>query len=169
MSWETAIVDGLIDAEIDFVTQLPDGAMGAVLTGLEEADVDTLRVEREESAIAAASGAWVTGDRAAVICQSSGLANAINALGSLSVPARLPFVALVTRRGGLGEFNIAQVPTGYNLPAMMDDMGVRQTVVSEAGSLRKTVRMATDTAFSTRTPYIVFLDATVTGYGQEAQ
>lgn len=169
MSWEAEIVDGVLDAEIDLVTQLPDGAMGAVLEGLHEADVDTLRVEREESAIAAASGAWVTGERAAVMCQSSGLANAINAIGSLSVPARLPFLALVTRRGELGEFNIAQVPAGYGLPAMMDEMGVRHTVVSESGSLRKTIRMAADSAFSTRTPYVVFLDATVTGYGQEAQ
>lgn len=70
MSWEAAIVDGLLDAKINFVTQLPDGAMDAVLTGLDEADVDTLRVKREESAVAAASSAWVTGDRAAVICQS---------------------------------------------------------------------------------------------------
>lgn len=169
MSWETEIVDGLLDAEIDLVTQLPDGAMGSVLEGLNETDVDTLRVEREESAIAAASGTWVTGQRAAVMCQSSGLANAINAIGSLSAPARLPFLALVTRRGDLGEFNVAQVPAGYGLPAMIDEMGIRHTVVEEAGSLRKTVRMAADSAFSTRTPYIVFLDATVTGYGQEAQ
>ncbi|NIC01007.1 thiamine pyrophosphate-binding protein [Halobacterium sp. R2-5] len=168
MGWESAIVDGLHDAGIDFVTQLPDGAMGAVLDALQDSDVDTLRVEREESAIAAASGAWVTGERAAVMCQSSGLANAINAIGSLSTPARLPFLALVTRRGDLGEFNIAQVPTGYALPEMMDEMGVRNTVVSDAQSLQQTVRMAAETAFSTRTPYVVFLDATVTGYGQEA-
>ncbi|MDR9381714.1 MAG: thiamine pyrophosphate-binding protein [Natronomonas sp.] len=169
MSWEAQIVNGLLDAEIDLITQLPDGAMGAVLEGIQKAGVDTLRFEREESAIAAASGAWVTGERAAVMCQSSGLANAINAIGSLSLPARLPFLALVTRRGDLGEFNIAQVPTGYGLPAMMDEMGVRHTVVSEPSALRKTVRMAADSAFSTRTPYVVFLDATVTGYGQEAQ
>jgi len=169
MSWEAEIVDGLIDAEIDLVTQLPDGAMGTVLEGIQDADVDTLLVEREESAVAAASGAWVTGERAAVMCQSSGRANAINEIGSLSVPARLPFLALVTRRGNLGEFNIAQVPAGYGLPAMMDEMGVRHTVVSGPGSLRKTVRMAAESAFSTRTPYVIFLNATVTGYGQEAQ
>jgi sulfopyruvate decarboxylase subunit alpha len=169
MSWETAIVDGLRDAEIDLVTQLPDGAMGAVVEGLDEAGIRTLRVEREESAIAAAAGTWVTGSRGAVICQSSGLANTLNAIGSLSVPARLPFLALVTRRGGLGEFNVAQVPTGYGLPAMMDELGVRNTVVSEPEAIQQTVRMAAETAFSTRTPYVVFFDSTVTGYGQEAQ
>ncbi|WP_224271090.1 thiamine pyrophosphate-binding protein [Haloprofundus salinisoli] len=169
MSWETDVIDGLRDANIDLVTQLPDGAMDAVVEGLDEAGVRTLRVEREESAIAAASGIWVTGNRGAVICQSSGLANTLNAIGSLSVPARLPFLALVTRRGDLGEFNVAQVPAGYGLPAMMDEMGVRNTVVSEPESIRQTVRMAAETAFSTRTPYVVFFDTTVTGYGQEAQ
>lgn len=169
MGWETDVVDGLIDAEIDLVTQLPDGAMGAVVEDLDAAGIRTLRVEREESAVAAASGTWMTGDRGAVVCQSSGLANAFNALGSLSVPARLPFVAVVSRRGDLGEFNIAQVPAGYGLPGMLDEVGVRNEIVSEPGRLRETIRMAAGTAFSTRTPYVVLLDATVTGYGQEAQ
>lgn len=169
MSWETDVVDGLLDAEIDLVTQLPDGAMGGVVEELDSAGVRTLRVEREESAIAAASGTWVTGDRAAVLCQSSGLANSFNAIGSLSVPARLPFVAVVSRRGDLGEFNIAQVPAGYGLPAVLDELGVRNRIVSEPDGIRKTVRMATETAFSTRSPYVVLLDTLVTGYGQEAQ
>lgn len=169
MGWETDVVDGLMEADVDLVTQLPDGAMGAVVEELDAAGVRTLRVEREESAVAAASGTWVTGDRGAIICQSSGLANAINAIGSLSVPARLPFVAVVSRRGGLGEFNIAQVPAGYGLPAMLDEMGVRNDVVGRPDEVKETVRMAADTAFSTRSPYVVFLDATVTGYGQEAQ
>ena len=46
MSWEAQIVNGLLDAKIDLITQLPDGAMGVVLEGLHKADVDTLRFER---------------------------------------------------------------------------------------------------------------------------
>lgn len=169
MDWERDVIDGLIEAEIDLVAQLPDGALGPVVEGLEDAGVRTLRVEREESAVAAAAGTWVTGDRGAVICQSSGLANSLNALGSLAVPARLPFVAIISRRGNLGEFNVAQVPAGYGLPAVLDEMNVRNEVVSEPGNIGDTVRLAAETAFSTRTPYVIFLDTTVTGYGQEAQ
>lgn len=169
MGWKEGVLAGLIEADVDLVAQLPDGAMGSIVDELPERGVRTLRVEREESAIAAASGTWVTGDRGAVICQSSGLANAINAICSLSVPARLPFVAVVSRRGDLGEFNIAQVPAGYGLPAALDELGVRNHVISEAGSVETRIRMAAESAFSTRTPYVVFLDATVTGYGQEAE
>lgn len=169
MAWERAVVEGLVEAGVDLVAQLPDGALGPVVDGLDEAGVRTLRVEREESAVAVAAGTWVTGDRGAVVCQSSGLANSLNALGSLAVPARLPFVAIISRRGNLGEFNIAQVPAGYGLPAMLDEMNVRNEVVSEPEGIDETVHLAAETAFSTRTPYVVFLDTTVTGYGQEAQ
>lgn len=169
MSWEDDVVNGLLAAEIDLVAQLPDGALGPVVDRVDDAGVETLRVEREESAVAAAAGTWVTGQRGAIICQSSGLANSLNALGSLAVPARLPFIGIVSRRGDLGEFNIAQVPAGYGLPAMLEEMEVRNAVVSEPGGIEDTVRLAAQTAFSTRTPYFVFLDTTVTGYGQEAQ
>jgi sulfopyruvate decarboxylase subunit alpha len=169
MEWKRAVVDGLTAAEIDLVAQLPDGALGPVVEGAAEAGIDTVQVEREESAVAAAAATWVTGTRGAVICQSSGLANSLNAIGSLAIPARLPFVGLVSRRGNLGEFNIAQVPAGYGLPAMLDEMNVRNESIAEPGEIQKTVRLAAETAFSTRTPYVLFFETTVTGYGQEAQ
>lgn len=169
MAWVQDVVDGLLAAEIDLVAQLPDGATGPIVERLEEAGTETVLVEREESAVAAAAGTWVTGDRGAVICQSSGLANSFNALGSLAVPARLPFVAIISRRGNLGEFNMAQVPAGYSLPGMLEEMGVRSASISEPGGISETVQMAAKTAFSTRTPYVLFLETTLTGYGQEAQ
>jgi len=169
MDWERAVVEGLLDAGVDLVAQLPDGALGPVVERVEEAGVETLRVEREESAVAAAATTWVAGDRGAVVCQSSGLANSLNALGSLAVPARLPFLGVVSRRGNLGEFNIAQVPAGYGLPGMLDEMNVRNATLDPADDIGETVRLAAETAFSTRTPYVLFLETTVTGYGQEAQ
>lgn len=169
MDWERDVVEGFLDAEIDLVAQLPDGALGGVVEDVADAGVRTLRVEREESAVAAAAGTWVTGDRGAVICQSSGLANSLNALGSLAVPADLPFLGVVSRRGDLGEFNVAQVPAGYGLPAMLEEMNVRTEVIEEPGGLGDTISLAAETAFRTRSPYVVFLDTTVTGYGQEAE
>jgi len=168
MDWNEAVVEGLAEAGVDLTAYLPDGAVAPVIGALEAADARTLRVEREESAVAVAAGAWVGGERAAVVCQSSGLANAVNALGSLTVPARLPFVGIVSRRGDLGEFNIAQVPGGYGLPGMLDAVGIRNAVVSDPDRAGEVTRMAAESAFSTRTPYVVCLDATVTGYKREA-
>lgn len=167
MVWQTDVRDGLTAADVGIAAYLPDGAVSPLVDELESSPLRTVRVEREESAVAVAAGAWIAGERAVVVCQSSGLANAFNAVGSLALPAQTPFVGVVSRRGALGEFNVAQVPTGYGLPGMLDELGVRNEVVSDPERVGDVVRMAAETAFSTRTPYVVCLDATVTGYKRE--
>ncbi len=164
--WAAAAVGGLERAGVDHVVHLPDSSVAPVLeaaTGLES----TL-VSREEEAVGVLVGAWLGGRRGALVCQSSGLATAFNALGSLAVPARVPFVGLVSRRGDLGEFNVAQVPAGYGMPEMLDAVGVRNHVVDRPADVGRRTQMAAESAFSTRTPYVVLLDATVTGYKSEA-
>ena len=102
------------------------------------------------------------------MCQSSGLANTFNAIGSLALPARVPFLGLTTRRGNLGEFNIAQVPAGYNMDRMLDDLGVRNDTLVAADETEDRVRMAAETAFATQTPYVVLIEQTITGSKEEA-
>jgi sulfopyruvate decarboxylase alpha subunit len=164
MTWSDAVAEALADAGVDLVAYLPDSKMQAVIDRVTDDDrFDTVLVSREEEAVGVLVGAWVGGRRGALLCQSSGLANTFNAIGSLSLPARVPFLGVVTRRGNLGEFNVAQIPAGYNMDDLLDDVGVRNTVVSEEARLRETVRMAGESAFSTRTPYVVLVEQTVTG------
>jgi sulfopyruvate decarboxylase TPP-binding subunit len=61
MAWVQDVVDGLLAAEIDLVAQLPDGATEPIVERLEEAGTETGLVEREESAVAAAAGTWLSG------------------------------------------------------------------------------------------------------------
>jgi hypothetical protein len=70
----------------------------------------------EEEGIALAAGAWLGGQRAVLLMQSSGVGNCINML-SLPVNCRMPFLTLVTMRGEWGEFNPWQVPMGTATPA----------------------------------------------------
>ena len=165
MDWAEAAVDGLRHAGVDLVVHLPDSAVDPVLEATE--GIETTLVSREEEAVGVLAGAWIGGRRGALVCQSSGLANTFNALGSLAVPARTPFVGLVSRRGDLGEFNLAQVPTGYGMPEMLDAVGVRNHVVDRAEDVGPRTQMAAESAFSTRTPYVVMVDSTVTGYKSE--
>ena len=158
----------MAETGVDVAAYLPD-TMVAPLADAVERETRLVRVVREEAAVGVLAGAWIGGSDGVLICQSSGLANCFNALASLSVPARLPFLAVVTRRGDLGEFNLAQVPGGYNMPDLLDDVGVRNRVVEDPDRVAETVRMAGETAFSTRTPYVVLLDSTVTGYKEESE
>ncbi len=59
----------------------------------------------EGEAVAVAAGAWLAGRETAVMCQNSGLGNAVNPLTSLNAPFRIPTLLIVTWRGqpGLGD------------------------------------------------------------------
>jgi len=65
----------------------------------------------EEEGVALAAGAWLGGERAALLMQSSGLGNCINML-SLARSCRFPLLMLITMRGEWEEFNPWQVPMG---------------------------------------------------------
>ena len=56
----------------------------------------------EGEAVAIAAGAWLAGEGTAVMCQNSGLGNAVNPLTSLNAPFRIPTLLVVTWRGAPG-------------------------------------------------------------------
>ena len=63
--------------------------------------------------------------------QTSGLGNALNAIGSLVVPYGLGFPVVISLRGGLGERNPAQMPLGRAAHGLLAQLGI------EAFSLRR--------------------------------
>lgn len=152
------------EAGIDVVASLPDGALSPTIEAFDDApDVRSVHVTREEQAVGVLAGAWLSGGRGALLCQSSGLANAFNALGSFAVPWGMPFVGIVSRRGDLGEHNGAQVPAGYGLPRLLDTLGVRNHLLGTGDDAETVVRRAAETAFSTEAPYVVLVDPEVAG------
>lgn len=169
MSWIDQTVSALEQADIELVAHLPDSSVWPLIQTLEDDDgFQTVRVAREEEAVGVLAGAWLGGMRGVLICQSSGLANSFNALASLTIPARIPFLGIVTRRGDLGEFNLAQVPAGYNMDQLLDDLGVRNMIIDAPEEVGTRVQMAAETAFATETPYVLLFDSTTTGYKEEA-
>jgi len=168
--WQREIHSGLREAGVDVIAHLPDSMTDELIDSIRTDDeMEDVLITREEEGVGILSGNWLGGRRGALICQSSGLANTFNALASLSIPARLPFIGIVTRRGALGEFNLAQVPAGYNLPRILDDMGIRNRTLGPGDDIEEVVYMAAISAFSTQTPYIVLIDSTLTGYKAEAE
>ena len=67
-------------------------------------DTDTTYVgaTSEGEAVGIAAGAWLAGRGNAVMCQNSGLGNAVNPLTSLNHPFRIPTLLIVTWRAGPG-------------------------------------------------------------------
>src|SRR5437763_1242112 len=74
-------------------------------------NMKTTVLTTEEEGIGLLCGAWLGGERGALLMQSSGVGNCINTL-SLAIACGFPMLMLVTMRGEWGEFNPWQVPMG---------------------------------------------------------
>ncbi len=79
----------------------------------------------EGEAVGIAAGAWLAGRATVVMCQNSGLGNAINPLTSLNWPFRIPTLLIVTLRGepGLGDEPQHEL-MGRITTRLLDDIGV---------------------------------------------
>src|SRR5512133_3720233 len=134
--WRDEIFDVLKAADIRQVGYVPD-AGHARLIELCRADSEICAVPltSEEEGVALLAGAWLGGQRGALLMQSSGVGNCINML-SMTKTCRFPLVMLVTMRGEWAEFNPWQVPMGTKTQAaleLMDVLVYRVERAEEAG------------------------------------
>jgi sulfopyruvate decarboxylase alpha subunit len=90
----------------------------------------TVVMTTEEEGIGLATGAWLGGAKTALLMQSSGVGNIVNALGMVR-ECRIPLLLAVTMRGEYGEFNPWQVPMGQATAGVLRAMGV---VVQQANA-----------------------------------
>jgi sulfopyruvate decarboxylase subunit alpha len=151
-SWAAAVAGGVHRAGIRDVVYVPDNPLSHVLRAFEGgyADVRLLLATREEEAFGIAAGLYLGGRQAAVMLQSSGVGNSLNAITSLLLPYRIPVLMIVSLRGEPGEWNAAQVPMGRALAAIFDAIGVAHTLLDSAGAAADTIAEAADAAFLSR-------------------
>ncbi len=110
--WPDRIFDAFQRADIRQVGYVPDAGHARLIERCKaDPAIEDVALTTEEEGIALAAGAWLGGQRAALLMQSSGVGNCINML-SLIRTCRFPLVMLVTMRGEWEEFNPWQIPMG---------------------------------------------------------
>ena len=146
--WRDEIFRVLKQSAIAQVGYVPD-AGHARLIDLVRADpeIDAIALTTEEEGVAVAAGAWLGGQRSALLMQSSGVGNCVNML-SLAKNCRFPLVMLVTMRGEWAEFNPWQVPMGTRTAAALELMDVLVYRVEHAEVAAETVAAAIDIAYN---------------------
>jgi sulfopyruvate decarboxylase alpha subunit len=125
LRWQVDVVDQLIAGEISVAAFVPDSRLNNVITGLSSQGVPLRSLTREEECVAYAAGQRIAGKRPVVLLQSSGVGNALNALGTLAVPYRLGLPLIISMRGTLGETNPSQVPIGRATTAVLAALGIQ--------------------------------------------
>src|SRR6187200_853016 len=110
--WRDDIFAVLQDHDIRQVYHVPDAGHSRLIEACQKSNsIRTLALTTEEEGIAMAAGAWLGGQRSALLMQSSGVGNCVNML-SLIRACRFPMLMLITMRGEWEEFNPWQVPMG---------------------------------------------------------
>ena len=147
IDWPAAIHSALKSQRVRQVSYVPDAGHKRLIE-LCHADKDMVAVPltTEEEGIGLAAGAWLGGERAALLMQSSGVGNCVNAL-TLASNCGFPLLIIVTMRGEWGEFNPWQIPMGQATPETLCLAGVRTLRLERAEEALATVTAAAKLAF----------------------
>jgi sulfopyruvate decarboxylase alpha subunit len=162
--WAWDLVAALKTHDVKHFVTVPDSMLGPILAVAEaDPDLRLTSVHREEEAVGVLSGLFLGGQRGAMVIQSSGLGNCLNALGSLAMVAHLPFPLIVGLRGELGEFNPAQFAMGRAVPGCLSALGIRHFTISHPEDVTPVVAGAAKSCFAIEEPVGILLSAQLTG------
>lgn len=146
--WWERVHDAFRSAGVTQVAYVPDAGLAALIELCRrDPSLRCIPLTREDEGIGVAAGAWLGGARCAVLMQSSGVGNLMNALG-MARTCRFPLFLLVTMRGEEGETNPWQVPVGEAARDLLGHMGVRVVRAAEADAVAGLVQAALDGSFA---------------------
>ncbi|QHI97613.1 phosphonopyruvate decarboxylase [Xylophilus rhododendri] len=162
-AWQKAVFDALKAGGIRQIAYVPDAGHAYAIRAA-QADPDMLDtvLTTEEEGVALVSGAWLGGQRAALLMQSSGVGNCVN-MFSLLASCQFPFLTLVTMRGEYAEFNPWQCPMGLRTQAALELMGITVVRASDPEQVGEIVSAALDSAFLAGERIAVLLSQSLIG------
>ncbi len=147
VNWQRDVFDVLKNAGVQQIAYVPDaGHSYAINAAIADPDITDVVLTTEEEGIGVVSGAWLGGQRAALLMQSSGVGNCVNMFSLLQM-CQFPFLTLVTMRGEYAEFNPWQIPMGSKTGEALELMGITVLRADVPEEVRETVEAAADATF----------------------
>jgi sulfopyruvate decarboxylase alpha subunit len=163
VDWPLELHRALRAADVRQVSYVPDAGHARLIKLChDDPEMVATVLTTEQEGIGLACGAWLGGERAALLMQSSGVGNCINTF-SLLKNCGLPFLTLVTMRGQWGEFNPWQVPMGQTTAAALALAGIIVHEVDSAADVGPTVAAAAKLAFDSSVAVAVLLGQRLIG------
>lgn len=157
-----AVIEGLESIGIEFFIHIPDSFGAPVISHFESRPgVRSFPVAKEEEGIGIASGLAMSGKRAVLFYQDTGLGNSMGALTTYAMAYHAPILVLAIRRGGFGEFNAANFHFSEAAVDMVETMKIKAFVLDyrvPLDSWPRAIQQAYEYAHMTFRPIVVFLN-----------
>lgn len=145
----------------DFYTGVPCSFLTPLISGvLGDASSHYVGAASEGEAMAIAAGAWLAGRNTVVMCQNSGLGNAVNPLTSLNAPFRIPTLLITTWRGQPGISDEPQhAVMGQITQQLLSVIGIEHAPFPrEAAALSAGLAAAAERMAQTRLPFALVME-----------
>jgi sulfopyruvate decarboxylase alpha subunit len=157
-----AVIAGLDTIGLDYALTLPSSTLNAVIRHLESrAKPRSFPITREEEGVGIASGLALAGKKAALVIQDNGLGNMLTALNTFPLAYHLPVFLVVSRRGGLNEYNSMIHLFCEKVEAIANAAELRYFILNSRVPLElwaSTIAKAFENSQITRRPVAVFVD-----------
>jgi sulfopyruvate decarboxylase subunit alpha len=134
------VIAGLKAAGISVVCYLPDSLFKELYPALDaDPDIRTIRVTNEGEGAAICGGVWLSGKKAALVMENSGLRASIEPLARMGMGAGIPVFMLMSYRGDLGENNWWAIPHGMAMEPLLNAMRIPYRVVNREEDIARSI------------------------------
>jgi sulfopyruvate decarboxylase subunit alpha len=144
-----AVIKGLKEAGVSVVCYLPDSLFKELYPALDaDPDIRTIRVTNEGEGAAICGGVFLSGKKAALVMENSGLRASIEPLARMGLGAGIPVIMLMSYRGELGENNWWAIPHGITMEPLLTAMRIPYKVVRKEDEIVQAIKDAYAWAYS---------------------
>ncbi|MBR9862137.1 MAG: sulfopyruvate decarboxylase [Rhodobacteraceae bacterium] len=144
-----AVIRGLKRAGVTLVCYLPDSLFKELYPALDaDPDIRTIQVTNEGEGAAICGGLFLSGQRAALVMENSGLRASVEPLSRMGLGAGIPVVMLMSYRGDMGENNWWAVPHGITMEPILKALRIPYTVERDEADIEQAIVNAYELAYS---------------------
>lgn len=144
-----AVIRGLKAAGVSVVCYLPDSLFKELYPALDnDPDIRTIRVTNEGEGAAICGGLFLSGKRAALVMENSGLRASVEPLARMGLGAGIPVVMLMSYRGDIGENNWWAVPHGITMEPVLRALRIPYSVQRREDDIERAITDAYELAYS---------------------
>jgi sulfopyruvate decarboxylase subunit alpha len=159
------VLAGLREAKVSIACFLPDSLMKELYPALIAAeDIRAIPVTNEGEGAAICGGVYLSGKRAVLAMENSGIRAATEPLARLGLGARIPVVMLMSYRGDIGEPNWWAIPHGITMEPLLRALRIPYTVVRNIPDIKQTIKKAYTSAYISMYHYAIVLAGECTDF-----
>lgn len=153
-----AIVTGLKEAGINFISMLPDSDFTETQKAvMADKDFKCVPVSNESIGFGVCAGAWLGGKKPALLITTDGIMASAFPLATLNMQKNIPVLMVIPYRGSLGDGIWFMGPMGAATEPLLKDLQVAYTVISKVEEVTPAIKNAQLSAEAWLRPTAVLL------------